>query len=109
MNVPHQLQHPASPSQDWDTFEVTTGTANVAVRLEENGAPGRSARRALIKADAGNAADVSIGPDQNADMDTIGAGMTYSIPDAGDGRAFTLGNWWVKSASATQKVRITYV
>lgn len=109
MDVPHLQTHPPAPTQDWDTFEVTTGGANVAVRLQENNAPGRTARRALLKADSGNAADISFGPDQNADMDTLGAGMTYGLPDAGDGRAFSLDAWWVKSASATQKVRVTYV
>lgn len=106
MDVPYLQSHPAAPTQDWDTFEVITGSANVAVRLEENGNPGRRAHRALVQA---GGADLSIGPDQDANFQTIYGGTSYQIPDAGNGRQFILGNWWVKSASATQTVKVSYV
>lgn len=88
---------------------MVTGAPNVPVPIEEAGAGGRMASRALINADATNTADILIGPDSQANMDKIFAGTGYQIPDLGSGRKFVLGNWWIKSANASQKIKVSYV
>lgn len=109
MDVPHLQSHPPAPTTEWDKFPVTTsGTPNLATKIEEAGAGGRTARRALVRADSGNAAEISIGPDPDADLHALGAGDTYLIEQPG-GSLFTIGNWWVKSASASQGLKVSYV
>lgn len=98
--------HPPAPTKEWDQFEVDTGTANVSKRLEEAGFGGRTARRIFVRGDDANLADVKIGPDQNADVFPVGSGEVFQIPT--DGQPTTIGEWWIKSTSANQKVRVTY-
>lgn len=105
MNVPHQLQHPASPTKEWDKFAMA-GITTTARRIEENGFPGRTAKHVMVRGSDDNDANVSIGPDQDADMFPVSPGETVPLPS--EGGPFTMGEWWIKSTSGTQAVKVLY-
>jgi hypothetical protein len=53
------------------------------------------AQRALLKAHTSNNADVTIGPNADADFETLGAGVTFLV-EAPHGSKFDLAGWRVK-------------
>lgn len=67
------------------------------------------AQWALLKAPAANTADVSFGPDANADYDTISAGAVYQLPiQAIDGK-FDLATFSIKSVDASQVLNVLFI
>lgn len=66
------------------------------------------AQRAIVVADASNAAAVSIGADSNADHYPIAAGLDYLF-EGPHGAKFDLADLYIKSTSATQTVNVLYI
>jgi len=66
-------------------------------------------RRAVLNAPSTNAAAISIGPNNSANFDSIGAGMSGYIIEMPDGTAFDLSLWFGKSASASQVINFAYL
>lgn len=83
---------------------TTSGTPNTATRLST---VRLMVRKAIITADSGNAANVSFGANTNANQDSIPPGASWGLEDEG-GAAFSLYNYWIKSSSASQVLRILY-
>jgi len=83
---------------------TTSGTPGTATALTAS----TQAQRAIIRADDGNSASISIGPDNNASFTLISAGGEYLL-EAPAGCVFDLGAWYVKSTSASQAYSIIYV
>lgn len=67
-----------------------------------------AARWACVYADAGNAADITIGPDANCDVYPVSAGQFHLIPMMPDREVFDMADWNVKSASASQTYKVLY-
>lgn len=104
--LPFTFKHPApaEAARDWKKFNLTATTT--AKRIEENGFPHRVVQEAWVRSDDNNTESVMIGPDQNADFHTLSAGETLPIPAKGG--AFTLGNWWVKTANGTATLKVSF-
>lgn len=98
---------------------VTSGTVFTYVMLEDPGATSGGtplatytpqAQWALIKADSGNAADVTFGPDATCDFDAVPAAGVYELKGVvGAGSKFDLKQIYFKSASASQNIRILFM
>lgn len=65
-------------------------------------------QQAIIFAPSTNAADVTIGPDQNADMITMVPGDVYVIQSPNENRQ-DLNDWFYASASAAQVLKVVFV
>jgi hypothetical protein len=91
------------------TFTYTmasTPSANASGTISATWTP--IAQWAILFAAEDNADAISIGPDVNADFTTIGAANSYVLP-LPTGARFSLEDWYVKSATASQVLHIMFV
>lgn len=66
------------------------------------------AQMCIIIADENNTDDVTVGPDEDADMYTLepGDGCVIEVPR---GARFSIGDWYFDSAGASQSVKVLHV
>lgn len=82
------------------TVTATTAAAQVTT--------GRTAVKRLFVTNNGSV-NVSVGPDSNADYDTVYPSTRMEIALPGDDAIVDLSQWYVKSASATASVQFQFV
>lgn len=102
---------PPSPGDlvelQWAQYTRTTsGSANTAAPLS---ATSLIAQRALVSADAGNSANVGVGPTAAANLYSIPAGVSGYVIEMPDGTAFDLADWYCFSTAASQSLRVAYI
>ena len=78
----------------------STATAMVATSL--------ITEQAIFYADAGNTANIVIGPTSAGTLYSVAAGQWFLIEPKG-GRPVDLATWYVKSSAASQTYRIEYL
>lgn len=102
------LSPPASGDTEelvWQQINYTNGSG----AAQPFAGTSTMARRASVGAPATNTADVTIGPNSNANADTVGAGQFGYIIEMPDGTAFDLNHWYGKSTAAGQNLIILYI
>ena len=65
-------------------------------------------QRAILKAAEANSADITIGPNSDADYCTLSAGQEYLVENP-PGSKSKLENWYFKSASDNQNLSVLFV
>jgi len=90
------------------TYTIVTGatTPDVGTPVANYSA---HCQTALIRCPSTNAADVTLGPDINADMVTLPSDSGWFEITAPSGSKIDLAGWRAKSASASQTLHILYV
>lgn len=98
------------PSSTTFTYSVASGIASPAIsrtRLIMFAPALVRPSRVILRADASNTADITIGPNSSANFDAVSAGTDYEIP--GDQDTLDLAAWYFASTAASQLLHILFV